>query len=70
MNDSVITCDEITEMDTETKSNDKAKPNDGEAKTIPTNFNEKIYEISTFSKLVVLIHYNVSSAKEMNTLKK
>ena len=57
MNDSAITCDEITEMDTETKSNDKAKSNDGEAKTIPTNFNEKnirnfyIFKISSFNPL-------------------
>ena len=57
MNDSAITCDEITEMDTETKSNDNAMSNDGEAKTIPTNFNEKnirnfyIFKISSFNPL-------------------
>ena len=32
-------CDEI--IDAKAKSNDKAKPEDEETKTIPTNFNEK-----------------------------
>ena len=39
MDDSAIMCDEI--IDAEAKSNDKAKSNDEETRTIPTNFNEK-----------------------------
>ena len=36
-------CDEI--IDAKAKSNDKAKPEDEERKTIPTNFNEKKYNL-------------------------
>ena len=57
MDDSAITCDEITEMDTETKSNDEAKSNDEEAKTIPTNFNEK--NIRNFYILLALIAFSI-----------
>ena len=41
MDDSVITCDEITDGDTEPKSYHEAKSYDKETKTILTNFNEK-----------------------------
>ena len=39
MDDSAITCDEI--IDVEAKSNNKAKLNEEETKSVLTNFNEK-----------------------------
>ena len=41
MDDSAITWDDIIDTNAEAKSNDEAKLNDEETKTIPTNFNEK-----------------------------
>ena len=41
MDDSAITCDEITDADAEARWNDEARASDEETKTIPTNFNEK-----------------------------
>ena len=41
MNDSVITCDEIRDMDSEAKLYHQAKSYDKETKTIAATFNEK-----------------------------
>ena len=41
VDDSAIKCDEIIDADAEARLYNEAKPNDEEAKTFPTNFNEK-----------------------------
>ena len=41
MNDSAITCDQIIDAGVEANSNDKAKLNNKETKSIPRNFNQK-----------------------------
>ena len=41
MDDSAITCDQIIDADAEANSNDKAKLNNKETKSIPKNFNKK-----------------------------
>ena len=52
---SIIICDEI--IDAEAKSNDRAKSNDEETKTIPTNFNEKNITCNIQNFTCIFINY-------------
>ena len=54
MDNSAIIYDEVIYADAEAKLNDKAKSNNEETKTVPTNFNEKNVTCKTQNFYILL----------------